>query len=130
MRRVAVWGASDNRLRKSFRVVRFLADQGVTVVPVSGDAVVAGVPAVQTLHALKPLPDIVAVFCKPTEVADVAQQLVASAVPVVWFQEGLIDDSAADLLEAAGKVVIMDRCVMRDYRRHVLGEEVESWFPV
>jgi predicted CoA-binding protein len=34
------------------------------------------------------------------------------------------------LLESAGKVAIMDRCVMRDYRREILGEEVESWFPV
>jgi predicted CoA-binding protein len=74
--------------------------------------------------------DVVVVFCAPTEVAEVAQTLAGAPVAAVWFQEGLIDPTAARRLEAAGKVVIMDRCVMRDYRRQVLGEEVESWFPV
>jgi hypothetical protein len=130
MHRVAVWGASDNGLRKSYRVVRFLADQGIAVVPLSDDVNIAGVPTVPNLEVLEPPPDVVAVFCEPAEVAGVAQQLIDSPVLAVWFQEGLIDRSAADLLEAAGKLVVMDRCVMRDYRRHVLGEEVESWFPV
>jgi hypothetical protein len=130
MRGVAVWGASDNELRKSFRVVRFLAEQDLAVVPLGGRSVIAGLPAAPTVDALDLPVDVVVVFCAPTEVAEVAQTLAGAPVAAVWFQEGLIDPTAARRLEAAGKVVIMDRCVMRDYRRQVLGEEVESWFPV
>lgn len=121
MHRVAVLGASDNELRKSYRVVRFLADQGVEVVPV---------PEPGAVDAVDPAPQAVIVFCKPPELGKLASDLAASAVPAIWFQEGLIEPAAARLLEEAGKVAIMDRCVMRDYRRQVLGEEVESWFPV
>lgn len=121
MRRVAVIGASDNELRKSYRVVRFLTDQGVDVVPLTEPAAVDGVD---------PPPQAVLVFCKPPELAPLASELAATAAPAVWFQEGLIDPAAARVLEEAGKVAIMDRCVMRDYRRQILGEEVESWFPV
>jgi hypothetical protein len=121
MKRVAVVGASDNELRKSYRVVRFLVEHGIEVVPVAEPAAVDGV---------KPRPEAVIVFCKPPELERMASELAGSAVSAVWFQEGLIDAAAARLLESAGKVAIMDRCVMRDYRRQILGEEVESWFPV
>jgi predicted CoA-binding protein len=121
MRRVAVIGASDNELRKSYRVVRFLTDQGVDVVPLTEPAAFDGVD---------PPPQAVLVFCKPPELPPLAAELAATAAPAVWFQEGLIDPAAARVLEEAGKVAIMDRCVMRDYRRQILGEEVESWFPV
>jgi predicted CoA-binding protein len=120
-RRVAVIGASDNELRKSYRVVRFLADHGIDVVPVPDPAAV---------EAVDPPPEAVIVFCKPPELGPLASELAGSKVAAIWFQEGLIDPAAARLLEAAGKVAIMDRCVMRDYRRLILGEEVESWFPV
>lgn len=121
LRRVAVLGASENPLRKSSRVVQFLAEQGVDVVPVAEPAAVDG---------LEPPPEAVIVFCRPPDIGRLAAELATSAAGAVWFQEGLIDPPAARLLEEAGKVAIMDRCVMRDYRRHVLGEEVESWFPV
>ena len=130
MRRVGIWGASDNELRKSFRVARFLFEHGFTVLPQGDTALIAGLPAIANIARLEPPADVVAVFCTPADVMGVAQRLAESPPPAVWFQEGLMDPSAARLLEAAGKVVIMDRCVMRDYRRHVLGEEIESWFPV
>ena len=120
MKRVAIVGASDNPLRKSYRVLRFLVDHGV-------DVTVSGPGDVATLDASI---DAVVVFCKPTEVGTLASNLAKTGAPAVWFQEGLIDSAAARLLEEAGKVTIMDRCVMRDYRRYVLGENVETWFPV
>ena len=121
LKRVAVIGASDNELRKSYRVVRFLADQGLDVVPV---------PEPAGVDSLDPAAQAVIVFCKPPELGPLAAALAETTAPAVWFQEGLIDPAAARVLEASGKVAIMDRCVMRDYRRQVLGEEVESWFPV
>ncbi|MEW6470737.1 MAG: CoA-binding protein [Actinomycetota bacterium] len=130
MKRIAVVGASSNELRKSYRVVRFLADHGLQVVPLGEGPTIAGLPSAPELGSVAPAPDAVVVFCTPTEVGQTAVDLAGSDVGAVWFQEGLIDADAARLLEEAGKVVIMDRCVMRDYRRQVLGEEVESWFPV
>jgi len=121
LRRVAVLGASENPLRKSSRVVHFLKERGVDVVAVAEPAAVDG---------LDPPPEAVIVFCRPPDIGPLAAELTGSAAEAVWFQEGLIDPPAARRLEEAGKVAIMDRCVMRDYRRFVLGEEVESWFPV
>lgn len=130
MRRVAVWGASDNQARKCYRVIRFLAEQYLEVIPLGDAPVIAGLPAARAVDWVDPPPDVVAVFCSPPEVAEVAEVLAVSRIPAVWFQEGLLDPEAARRLERAGKLVVMDRCVMRAYRRDVLGEGLESWFPV
>jgi hypothetical protein len=121
MKRVVIVGASDNPLRKCFRVARFLEDHGIDVVELATHVGVAG---------LDPVPDAALVFCSPMRMAEVGQALEASPLPAIWFQEGLIDPGMARTLEASGKVAVMDRCVMRDYRRYVLDEEVESWFPI
>ncbi len=130
MRQVAVWGASDNELRKSFRVIRFLDEHEITAVPLGAASFISGLPAVNRLETIDPPPDVVAVFCNPSAMAEVGRKLARTRVPAVWFQEGLIDTSTARMLEEAEKIVVMDRCIMRDFRREVLGEEVESWFPV
>lgn len=129
MRRVAILGASNNELRKSFRVVRFLADQKLEVQPMSEQPVIDAADALEAV-ATADSADVAAVFCRPEEVGQVAVRLERSGIAGIWFQEGLIDPDAARCLETAGKTVVMDRCIMRDYRRFVLGQAVESWFPV
>jgi len=39
----------------------------------------------------------------------------------VWFQLGIRNDEAARTLEAAGIVVVQDRCMLADHRRLGLG---------
>lgn len=119
-RHITVRGASNNALRKSARVVGFLQEQGLSV---------------QLTDQTKTLPDskevdTLVVFCAPDEVPSITEELSRSAAPTVWFQEGLMCPESARLLERSGKAVIMDRCIMRDYQRFVLGEDVGSWFPI
>ena len=40
-----------------------------------------------------------------------------TGVPAIWLQEGVVNEAAAQRARAAGLMIIMDRCVYRDYVR-------------
>ena len=61
--------------------------------------------------------DLVDVFRAPDQVDEVIDACIALRVPAVWLQEGVINESAANRARAAGLMVVMDRCVYRDYVR-------------
>jgi predicted CoA-binding protein len=37
---------------------------------------------------------------------------------MVWMQEGVIHRAAAEKARAAGLGVVMDRCILKEHRRH------------
>ncbi len=37
---------------------------------------------------------------------------------MVWMQEGVIHHGAAVMARAAGLAVVMDRCILKEHRRH------------
>ena len=46
-----------------------------------------------------------------------ADQAVAAGAAVVWFQDGVIDDDAAQRVVDAGITMVMDRCPVVEYPR-------------
>ena len=122
-RTIAVVGLSGDPGRPSFGVARAMRGYGYRIVPVNpGIAEWEGERAFPTLDdAVKAQPtgspiDIVGVFRRPEHVAAVVDDCLRLGLPALWLQLDVIDDRAAARAQAAGMIVVMDRCILVERR--------------
>jgi hypothetical protein len=114
-RRIAVVGLSPKPDRPSYGVAAQLQRMGYDVVPVRpAVASVLGVPAYPDLAAVPGTIDLVDVFRAPEHVEPIVDACIALRVPVLWLQEGVVNEAAANRAREAGITVIMDRCIYKD----------------
>lgn len=119
-RTVAVVGLSPKEDRPSYRVARYLKENGYRIIPVnpSFDEIL-GEKAYSSLMEIPAEIDIevVEVFRKPEEVPPIAQQAVERGARVLWLQEGIVNEEAASKAREAGLTVVQDRCMLKEHRR-------------
>lgn len=119
-RTVAVVGLSPNPSRPSHGVARAMQRFGWRIVPVR-PAVdqVLGEPAYASLgdipEQVRRQIDLVDLFISADRVGRFVDEAAALGFPAVWMQDGVIDEAAALRAQAAGLIVVMNRCVWRDY---------------
>ncbi len=115
-RRVAVVGVSDRPERDSHRVAAYLQQAGWTVVPVN--PMVREVLGLRCWPSLEEAPgpiEVVDVFRRSELVPPVVDAAIAVGAKAVWMQDGVVHEAAAAKARAAGLLVVMDRCMMRDH---------------
>jgi hypothetical protein len=69
------------------------------------------------LESIPDAVDIVDIFRRPEFVPDIVEAAIRIGAKAIWMQEGVVHEEAARRAEAAGLVVIMDRCILKDHRR-------------
>jgi predicted CoA-binding protein len=111
---VALVGASPRGERRaSWRVMRFLQQQGYKVYPVNPEALGQEIHGEKVYASLKDVPekvDLVDIFRRSSKVAPAVDAAIEIGAPYIWMQLNVIDEAAAAKAEAAGATVIMDRC--------------------
>ena len=60
--------------------------------------------------------DIVNIFRRPEYVEQIVDQAIQLKVPVIWMQESVIHEKAAEKARKAEIFVIMDRCILKEHR--------------
>ncbi|HTE90211.1 MAG TPA: CoA-binding protein, partial [Terriglobales bacterium] len=63
--------------------------------------------------------DIVNIFRRPEYVEQIVDQAIQLKVPVIWMQESVIHEKAAEKARQAGIFVIMDRCILKEHRARI-----------
>jgi predicted CoA-binding protein len=117
-RRIAVVGLSPKPHRDSNRVARYLLECGYEVIPVyPRDEEILGQHVYRSLRDVPGTVDLVDVFRRSETLAGVVDDALAARAPALWFQLGCVDEEAARRAQAAGAIVVMDRCLMVDHRR-------------
>ena len=110
---IAMVGASPDKTKFSYGVLRVLHETGYDMIPVNPR------PDVKEIRGLKVYPmlnvidrpvDMVEVFRRPEDLMGIAEDAIAIGARVLWGQIGVVDHKAARLAEDAGLKVVMNRC--------------------
>ncbi|AZO47717.1 MAG: CoA-binding protein [Mesorhizobium sp.] len=110
---IAMVGASPDKTKFSYGVLRVLHETGYDMIPVnpsSGVEEIRGLKVYPSLAAIDRPVDMVEVFRRSEDLLEVAQEAIAINAKVLWGQIGVRDDAAARLAEEAGLKVVMNRC--------------------
>jgi predicted CoA-binding protein len=117
IRTIAVVGLSPNPFRPSHGVAQYMQRQGYRIIPVNpGHAVILGERCYPDLEAVPEPVDLVNVFRRPEHAPAVVEAAIRMGAPAIWFQEGVIHEVAAARARAAGLLVVMDRCLLKEHR--------------
>jgi predicted CoA-binding protein len=121
---IASVGLSSNPGKESFWIVKYLKDQGYRIIPVNPTAEeILGEKAYPDLESVPEPIDVVQVFRKPEDVPPVVDSAIKAGAKVVWMQEGIVNEEAAQKARQAGLQVVMDAC-MRVTHRRLIGDKL------
>jgi predicted CoA-binding protein len=121
-RRVAVVGISDRPERDSYRVAAYLERAGYTIIPVNPNVrEVLGRRCWPSLDAAPGPIEVVDVFRRSELVAPVVDAAIRVGAKAVWMQDGVVDEASAARARAAGLLIVMDRCMLRDHAAGLAG---------
>ena len=106
---IAVVGLSGDPDRISYRVTRYMQEQGYRIIPVNPmiDEVL-GEKSYPDLQSVPDSIDMVNIFRRSELVAPVVEQAIEIGVKYIWMQDGVVNAEWAAKAEAAGIPVIMD----------------------
>lgn len=115
---IAVVGLSDKPERDSYRVAEYLQRHGYRIIPVNPTvSEVLGEKSYASVTDIPEQVDIVDVFRKPEAVGPVVQEAIDAGAATVWLQLGVVNQEAAEVAEAAGLQVVMDKCIKIEHAR-------------
>lgn len=118
MKTWAIVGLGNNPERAAFGVSKLLQDKGHKIVPVYPRAEeVHGEIGYKSLTEIPFQVDVVDCFVNSKLVGKVVDEAIAIGAKAVWLQLDVIDEEAVARAEAAGLLVIMDRCPAIEYRK-------------
>jgi predicted CoA-binding protein len=123
-RSFAIVGASANKVRPSYFVLKYLLAKGYRVFPVNpglaGEEIL-GQKVYSSLAALEGPVDVVEIFRNSDAALGIVREALALKdrlhIKVIWMQLSVRNDEAARLAEEAGLKVVMNRCPKIEYGR-------------
>ena len=110
---IAMVGASPDKTKFSYGVLRVLHETGYDMIPVNPRPKlkeIRGLKVYSSLDQIDRPVDMVEVFRKPEDLYGIAEEAIAIGAKVLWGQIGVINHDAARLAEEAGLKVVMNRC--------------------
>ncbi|MFC1521232.1 CoA-binding protein [Elusimicrobiota bacterium] len=109
---IAVIGLSQKRDRPSNMVGQYMKEHGYKIIPVNpGQDKLIGEKCYAKLSDVPEDVDIVDIFRQSQYVPEIVEQAITKKCKVIWMQQGIVNNQAADSAKAAGMIVVMDKCI-------------------
>ncbi|GFO64661.1 CoA-binding protein [Geomonas paludis] len=119
-RTIAVVGLSPDAGKPSHEVAAYLKRAGYRIIPVNpAVSEVFGEKSYPTLAEIPESVEIVDVFRRSEFVPEIVEQAIAKGAKVLWLQEGVVHEAAAQRAREAGLAVVMDRCMLKEHVKWV-----------
>ncbi|MFM8746897.1 MAG: CoA-binding protein [Aestuariivirga sp.] len=117
---VALVGASNNPVRPSYFVMKYLLDKGYEVIPVNPGLAGQEILNRRVYASLTDVPqpiDMVDIFRNSEAAGPITDEALAlePKPKVIWMQLSVRNDEAARRAEAQGLQVVMNRCPKMEY---------------
>ncbi len=110
---IAMVGASPDKTKFSYGVLRVLHETGYEMIPVNPRESleeIRGLKVYPSLSAIDRPVHMVEVFRRSEDLAGIAQEAVEIGAKVLWSQIGVYNERAARIAEDGGMKVVMNRC--------------------
>ena len=110
---IAMVGASPDKTKFSYGVLRVLHETGYDMIPVNPRPDLTEIRNLKVYPSLTKIDrpvDMVEVFRKSEDLYQITEEAIAIDAKVLWGQIGVINHDAARLAEEAGLKVVMNRC--------------------
>jgi len=125
-RTIASVGLSGNQQKESYWIASYLKEQGYRIIPVNPTATeILGEKSYPDLESVPEKIDVVQVFRKPEDVPPVVDDAIKAGTKVVWMQEGIVNEDAAQKARDAGLQVVMDACMRATHRRLIGAQPIK-----
>lgn len=117
---IALVGASNNEVRPSYFVLKYLLEKGYQVFPINPGLAGKEIVGQTVFSSLADVPvtiDMVDIFRNSEAALAVTLEalLLAHKPKVIWMQLGVRNEEAAKLAEAQNIKVVMDRCPKMEF---------------
>jgi predicted CoA-binding protein len=122
---LAVVGLSSKPARPSHGVSQYMQEHGYRIIPVNPhETEVLGEKAFPSLDALPESPELVVIFRRSEFVPEVVESAIRRGAKVIWMQERVIHEAAAERARQAGLTVIQDRCILKEHAKRFVTEGI------
>ncbi len=115
---IAVVGLSPDANRPSNRVAGYLKRNNYTIIPVNpSQELILDEKCYPDLTSIPVKVDVVDIFRKSEEVLPIVEAAIRMGAKMVWMQEGVVNEAAAEVARKAGLKVVMNRCMLKEHQR-------------
>jgi predicted CoA-binding protein len=115
---IAVVGLSSKPYRPSYGVAEYMQRAGYRIIPVNPqETEVLGEKCYPDLDSVPDAVDIVDIFRRSEYVPEIVEAAIRKGAKVIWMQEDVVHEDAAQRAAEAGLDVVMDRCILKEHRR-------------
>ncbi len=116
---IAVVGASPNPSRPSNWISDYMINAGYQVIPVNpGHDQLFGLKCYPDVESIEMDVDIVNIYRRSDQVVPIVLSTInKSSVQMIWMQDNVYNEEAAEMAETAGIPVVMNDCIYRVHSR-------------
>jgi len=108
---IAVVGLSNNPLKASYGVARYLQEHGYRIIPVNpNEREVLGERSYATVADIPEQVDLVDVFRVPAATPEVARDAVRAGAKALWLQLGIANPATRRIAAEGGLAYVEDAC--------------------
>jgi hypothetical protein len=122
---LTIVGLSSKPMRPSYGVASYMQSHGYRIIPVNPkETSVLGAKAYPSIDAVPEPTDVVVIFRRPEFVPEVVEAAIRKGAKVIWMQEGVVHEDAAQRARAAGLAVIQDHCILKEHAKRFVTEGI------